>query len=256
MIKFGYTKRVFLFYLFAVAMLMTQSVSAAVDEKIIQRYIKVFSQKSMSAQKTACRELEWAGISDTRVFDVIEQRLLESYTTTDKQKADYSAWLAKALSFSGQDKYKNTLNKVMSEAGHKGIRKHAKNSLNNFNKYKKWNAIISDTAQFDSSESTKINQYANMLRSDDRQLQAVGAKRVNYEQLYTNRYLLNIIQLKVKNDFKLNESGRQFIDAMAFMTKMLAASGISEYRSTVEMVATDAASKKLRKYAKSYLKKY
>jgi hypothetical protein len=47
-----------------------------------------------------------------------------------------------------------------------------------------------------------------------------------------------------------------FFDAMAWMKKMLAASGQAEYRPTVELVAEKATSRKLRSYVDKYLSSY
>ena len=241
---------------FVACMFFVQLAGAADRSSEINKYVKIFNGSSVVSQKQACKAFEWAGLSDSRIFDLVEKHLLENYTNVSKERSDYIAWLAKGLAYSGQAKYRATLEKVASEAGHKGVRRHAQKSLAVLEKYQAWNPTIASTKNYNKNVSPELNRFANMLRSRDLGLQTMATKRINYQKLYNNEFILNVLNAEVKHAYPMNEKSKLFVNTVAYMTKMLAASGKSKYRSTVEMVAQDAANAKLRKHANKYLLKY
>lgn len=241
---------------FVVCMFFVQLAGAADRSSDINKYVKIFNGSSVVSQKQACKTFEWAGLSDTKIFDLVEKRLLENYTNISKERSDYIAWLAKGLAFSGQSKYQATLAKVAKEAGHKGVRRHATKSLLDLEKYQTWNPIISSTKKHNSSVSAELNRFANMLRSGDLGLQTMVTKRINYQKLFNNEFILSVLDAEVKHAYLSDGKSKAYVNAVANMTKMLAASGKSKYRSTVETVAQNAANARLRKYASKYLNQY
>ena len=234
--------------------LVSSTASAANDG--LDEYIQIFTEGNARQQTRAAKELAWAGLSDPRLFDQIEKSLLEQYLIVeDKYAIDDTAWLARAMAYSGQEKYRATLEKVASDSPQKKIRRHAENSLVQLDNYERWNPIITDTSNRDSSKSDEINRYANMLRSDDLELQRIGAKGVHSTQAY-DTYLLGILDAEIRASYLEVSTDSLFIDTVAWMCKALSGSGVEAYKPTIVEVSENAGNSKVAKYASKYLKYY
>ncbi len=239
------------------------SFSAIVSSGELEDKIAIFSasdpDRSQASQwkeqVSAARNLEYLGLSDPALFDVIESNLLETYMLEDKQAVDYISWMAKSLGYSGQSRYAATLERVVNEAPNKKVRKHAGLALEALPKYAEWNPIISSRDGWRSDKSDAVNRYANMIESSDLELQRMGAKRVSFEKLF-DPWLLSLLDEQVRAQAGEENDDKVFIDSLSWQTKMLAASGMNDYKPTVEWVAADGGNKKLRSNAKKYLKSY
>ena len=133
-------------------------------------------------QHVAAEALAYAGISDQKLLDVIENQLLNKYKSiSDSYDIDWASWLAKALAFSGDKKYLGTLEVIFRDAPQKKLRKYAKVAIKLQPKYEKWNKIIADNTEFLSEYSIAINRYSNMLNSDVPDLHKLAAKRIFFE---------------------------------------------------------------------------
>lgn len=208
-----------------------------------------------SEQISAARNLEYVGLSDPALFNIIEANLLDTYMMTDKQAVDYISWMAKSLGYSGQARYLATLQKVADEAPNKKVRKHANLAIDVLPQYAEWNPVISSRSAWRSDKPDAVNRYANMIKSGDLELQRMAAKRMSFEKLF-DEWLLGLLDEQVRAHAAEQSDDKLFVDSMAWMTKILAASGVSDYRPTVEWVAADASSKKLRAHASKYIASY
>ncbi|NND66637.1 MAG: hypothetical protein HKN19_03525 [Halioglobus sp.] len=206
-------------------------------------------------QISAARSLEYVGLSDPALFNLIEANLLDTYMIADRQAVDYISWMAKSLGYSGQSRYLATLERVAAEAPNKKVRKHANLAIDALPKYAEWNPVISSRSAWNSEKSDAVNRYANMIKSGDLELQRMAAKRMSFEKLFDG-WLLALLDEQVRAHGGDNTDDKLFVDSIAWMTKILAASGVNDYRPTVEWVAADASSKKLRAHASKYIASY
>jgi hypothetical protein len=244
------------YWAFAIALMaaINFAVAASDRENEIQRYVDVFSKGTPIDQKQACEQLSWEGLSDPRLFDVIEHNLQQTYKTAgERQSADLAAWQAKALAYSGQEKYRATLQAVEHDGATRGMRSHAKAALELLPAYARWNPIISDTSQPIPGKDAEINRLANMLRSGDKGLQEIAAQRIIEKPIRDNE-LFAILQKAVEPDINKEWSGED-IKSVAYMLKALAGSGQAEYIATVRQAADHATDAKVRNYARGYVSK-
>lgn len=222
----------------------------------IKDYIKTFKTGSHLQQERACQTLEWAGLSDTRIFDLVEKNLLAGYqNATSKAAINEMSWLVKALGFSGQEKYRNTIDEVAASGSHKKLRKYAVGSSKSLAKYTKWNAIISNRKQDNSKKSLGVNRLANMLRSDELELNHLATRRLANEGT-NDSYLLDILMKTTQKRMVEEDSSREFTKAVADMLKVLAMTREDKYLAVVEEASTTAYNKKVKKYATKFLRKY
>ena len=160
-------------------------------EKEIDELIKVFSLPFIMKQHVAAEKLAYLGHSDPRIFDVIEKQLLDSYfSLSDDYEIDWASWLAKALGFSGNQKYGTTLRRLESFAPDEKLRKYAGIAQRYTYKYKTFNPIIMnfDNDKSEETISSEMNllplsllRYQNMLNSDMPELHKLAAKRIYFE---------------------------------------------------------------------------
>lgn len=244
----------------------TGTVLGADREQDIQSYISVFTSNSLREQLHACQRLQWEGLDDERIFDRIEQILLkrlENYDPETSEVANFGSdlgymgevgflgWLTRALATSGSDKYKASISKVSAQSKSMSLSRQARSIKKLVDKYKKWNPIISEGDGGLPGESGKESRYINMIRSNDPELAIIGAKRIFHEKKFSSK-VLNAIDEEVMKNYK-TAFGRKHIDALGWMVKSLAVSGIKEYKNTLSEVAIHAKSQKLRGYGKKSL---
>src|SRR6266481_6208587 len=153
--------------------------AAASVEDDVQRYIQIFSGEK-NLHNDAADTFSWMGLSDTRLFDIVEKRLLEDADASrnNRNERNRVARYIRSLGFSGQPKYEPTIRKFI---GNPNYRRFAEAALADLPDYSKWNPVISNRGSFDPKFSDDVNRVANMLRSDDLLLLRVGAKRVYFE---------------------------------------------------------------------------
>ena len=224
----------------------------------LKKYVAMMESGNPLSQKEAAQLLEWAGLSDPMLFDIVEkevQKLHDKGRHLHKSDIDLMAWLIKALSFSGEPKYVATVEKIRNESQQPKVRKYAKIALPNFSQYEKWNPIINSKEHYNSEQSAEINRFANMLRSEDFDLMRLAAKRVHYKHIY-NDYLLSILSSKVDAFADYDPKNGNEVDSVAWMTKALAGSRELKYKRSVEKMAATAKHVKLQKYAHKYLNYY
>jgi len=240
--------------LLMIAALVFTGVAQAAPETP-EEFVKVFQSGSQLEQERAAKELEWAGLSSPQLFDLVEANALKSLPqATDKVTINYVAHLTKALGYSGNEKYRATIEKIIAEAPHKKLRKHAEQALPNLAVYAKLNPLIAPKAWPAATHPTLNQRFANMLKSDNSELILLASKRVHYSQDYQLEVLVLLNSTIQKNYQQTLDDER--LEAIAWATRALAGSRNLEYKPTVEKVAAEAADKKLRKYATKYLGYY
>ena len=230
------------------SLLLPLLATAATIDEDVERYIGVF--RGDKAFHTAVAEtLGWTGLSDPRLYDVIEERLLADYPMPKDVEAERQrlAWYIRALGFSGQDKYLPAINKFLEN---RDYATYSRRALIDLPKYRKWNPIISDRKSFEAKLSDDGNRAINMIRADDFQLKEIGAKRVYYGHL-RDEPIFEVLAAEVRSSYPSATSSNN--DEIAWMVKALASSGKEKYRPVVQEVADKATDEKIGRHARASL---
>ena len=217
------------------------NLGAATLEENVARYVAVFNgDKSQHA--AAGESLGWMGISDTRVFDLIEKHLLADGSTPidDREEKARVAWYIRALGFSGQAKYETSINKFVKDDRYDG---YARTALVDLPNYRVWNPIISNRGSFDAAYSDDVNRVRNMLLSNDWFLKRVGAKRVYFGVHHDA--LFEIMARDLKANIAMNDS--RYSDCLAWLAKALHKS--PSYKPLLQEVADNAADRHVANHA-------
>ena len=230
------------------------AIQAAVPETP-EEFVRVFQSGSQLEQEKAAQALEWAGLSSPQLFDLVEADLLKVLPQAkDKVAINYVAHLTKALGYSGNEKYRATLEKIIAEAPNSKLKKYAKLSLPKLNEHARLNPLIAPQA-WPTAEHPSLNQrLANMLKSDDTELIRIAAKRMHYTLSYPPE-LMALLNTTIEQNY-LQPLDCERLDAIAWACRALAGSRTPEYKATIEKVAASATTRGLRSYAKKYLRYY
>ena len=238
--------------IFSVLMLLVfagQTVAATLEEDV-NRYIQIF-KGNPGSHVAAAETFAWMGISDTRVFDLIEQRLLQvgSAMPGDRGDKDLTAWYIHALGFSGQQKYVPTISTFLTS---KTYERYAREDLARLPLYQKWNPVISNRATFNPQYSDDVNRILNMLRSDDFSLKRLGAKRVYFQD--KDEVLLDQLEKEVRANY--TRVGSDTGDQIAWMIKALASSNKDKYLPLFQEALVGAKDPTVNRYAKKAVDDY
>lgn len=221
----------------------------------IDRLIALFNDTNIDAHKDACNRLQWSGLTETRLFDVIEKNLQGIDTDVrDNVNLDLAAYYLKALAASGQAKYRDTIQKA-TESKQSKIQRYANLALNDLDRYATWNNIISKGTESDPEGLETVTHFTNMINSDDWELRRMASKRIYHDRV-RDKGLIEALNQKLLSLVDYEALDRLEVDSLNWMMKALAATGDNQYRDTLELIASDGKNAKNRRYADAYIVKY
>jgi hypothetical protein len=235
--------------LLAIALgISTSAWSANARQAEIDSILNVMETQGASGKIHAVQPLMWLGISDPAVYDPIAKELKEYYPKAAKEKVLKKLTISycRALSYSGQDKYKATVQEVADKA-HKKIAKHCASSLEDFAKYQKWNPIITGKKNvLGDPTKTAAARYYNMIDSGDLELARLGLKRTVHENKYSEP-MLELVKKQLMANYQKPLKDKTELDAVIWMAKVLAETGETRFYETLNTVAEGAENRKLKK---------
>ena len=228
------------------SILLSSFATAATLDDDVAHYAQIAADTSASHAKEL-DALAWQGISDPKVFDIIEARLLAGLTPGAAAGSnDEIEARVRALGFSGQPKYVPTLNKFLDD---RHFSRPAKMAIEDISSYQKWNPVISNRATFDAKYSDEVNRILNMLHADDFMLKRVGAKRVYFEN--KDQVLLDTLESQIRASYLTVDSKND--DAVAWMIKALGSTKQVKYQALYEEVASKSTNRVVSAHSKKAL---
>jgi hypothetical protein len=223
------------------SLLLSATVQAKTLEADVDNYVQIFKGDS-SLHAEAADTFSWMGLSDPRLFDVIEKDLAQADLSDKGRVGRY----IRALGFSGQQKYLPTL---QSFANNPTYKRFAMAAIEDQPRYQRWNPIISNRATFDPRYSDDVNRIRNMLQSNDLALEEIGAKRVYFSN--KDDVLLDLLAANVKKTYMSTDPSES--DSIAWMVKALGSAKNSKYTSLLQEVANNARQSQIRRHASKAL---
>jgi hypothetical protein len=225
---------------------------STVDEQI-DYYLVWLADGSFDEQVQVLQRLQWSGLTDPRLFDEIEQQLLAGYLNTDLDKYGYTllSHRIRALGFSGETKYHDTLTLVSKEAANKKNRKFAQKALKELPQFNHWNKLIAETDISVEGKSVEVTNYIKMLHVDDFNVRRRAARAV-YDERRQDPELLALIASNLEGLYLQDGLGKQYQDTAAWYCKALGRNAGAEYKELLSKVATTTPYKKIKKYAAKY----
>ncbi|MDH5736980.1 MAG: hypothetical protein OEZ23_01655 [Gammaproteobacteria bacterium] len=215
-----------------------------------QKFINYFSNSERGDIRSIVEDMYWSGITDARLYNMIEKEVKASYQDDSKAAQEINSWLVKALAISGNKKYLATLQDIETNANSKKLRKHTTNAIEMLNEYSVWVPIMNKGVSDLSESKRDRKRVQNMLESNNSEMIRIGAKRVYHDYTSDAALLASVEKSLLLNHSKSDDSVH--VDAMAWLIKALAESLNNKYKSSLEKVAAETTNKKIRKYAEKY----
>lgn len=200
--------------------------------------------------RTELQKLGWFGVSDTKLYDFIEKKLLEdnAYAVGNIKNSwgavansvKNVAVLIRALGFSGNDKYLGLLNELNESSNVTPIiRKNIQKAIKDLPNYKHYNKTISSSDYINDKLTHEENNFVKMLRSDEIFLIDVAARRMFYVRHYHPDLVEELAQA-IKRNYKKDPDDRIFTSTMRWAVKALGYSRDMKYLSLLEEVEENA----------------
>jgi hypothetical protein len=234
-------------YLIALASI---SFSAVADtygpafDKDVESFSAAFSGGNEKALDEALIRLQWAGITDPRIFDPLVEKIKQN-----NKKPKILATYVQALTYSGSPQYRVFLEQLsLDRAQSSSVRDEAKNGLMLVNKYQQIaEYMATDTEKATTYKELWATRYKNGLAVDDRVRMRWAARDLYLFPLgvegfdVAKKTLEANIYNTIDDDYK--------IDAFAFLCKALGLSRNADYKDVLVQLANNSPNKKLAEYA-------
>jgi hypothetical protein len=236
-----------LFLVFACLGLLCGRAAAATPEEDVQRFVAIFAGPEDKHQE-AVQALAWMGLSDPRIFDPLEQRVLaESPTARGFNRADRNriAHYIRALGFSGNPKYLPT---ILNFRDDKEYERFSRVAAGELPQYQKWNPIISNRATFDPKYNDDVNRVRNMLLSDDVILKRLAAKRVFFA--HREEELIERLADALKSNYRRDPEDAELVNTLGWLIKGVACTNNPKYIPLLDEVAENAPNRAVQRHAK------
>ena len=161
----------------------------------IAEYINQLHSTDITVRITAAKLISRSAIINPDLYEEVENNLQKALriASSDEKHIDEVAWLCKALTSSGDPKYKETLRAVFSGPYPSKIIDYAAQSYLLIDEYKRRNEVINDPTLYDDTLSPEENRIANMIRSDMIKLKREGAKII-FRKAYVNSKIYDIVK--------------------------------------------------------------
>lgn len=243
-------------YYFTAILLSYSSLIFANERFTPNEYLTAFtSGTNIQKQKTA-ESLAWAGLTTPKIFDLIEADLLTAYNGEKRIDKNFAGWLIRGLGFSGNEKYRDTLNLIAKnkDKSKKRLRRYAKSALASLERYKDYNNIIAPTSWPKGEHPSLHQRLVNMMESDNFQLIKIAAKRITRKSNQTPDTLSATEKTVKKHAYR--KLDRHDSDAITWALKALAFTKLPEYKILLEDIGKKSKNSKIRQKAKWYVGKY
>lgn len=223
----------------------------SVDEQI-DSYLAILGGGDHLARIQMLKRLQWSGISDPRLYDAIEELPLREIglAKPNRPELDDITHRIRALGYSGNEKYRPTLERLGREAANKKIRNHARKALQQLGQFKTWNEKIAQSDIATSGKSTEVATYMRMLNTNDVMVQRLAA-RATFHERRMDKDLLDLTAAKLRGLYAQPGLGGQALDTAAWFVKALGMSG--NYTDLLIEVNQATPYKKLKKYSIKYI---
>lgn len=157
------------------------------SEQQIHDYQRILLSDDFEAKCKVLQHLQWAGLNDPRIFDWVEEYVLEYYQSSflSRERFALKRQAIRALAYSGNEKYRYSLFLVEVEAAGSNIRHDGKLALAQLDKHIGWQKIIkaSDHQLPYTNKNTVINTYLKMLNIDNPEIQQLAATGIYQERI-------------------------------------------------------------------------
>ncbi len=225
------------------------------DAERIDSYLVTYKSASIDNKVTMLERLQWSGISSPRLYDPMEKLLLENAGSKSTEivgdKRKLMAHSIRALGFSGNVKYHETIMLYERDAASGNLRRYARKALVDLDKFQSWNKLIEASNVNTEDKPVEVAIYMKMMSSNDVFLQRQAARAIFHEK-QTDTDLIALTAEKLKAAYLNTGIDKPAQDTAAWLCKAIGQSGIEEYADLLRDAVANSPHRKIQKYAKKY----
>jgi hypothetical protein len=218
------------------------------NDEQINYVFKVVATDSISQKLEVLERLQWSTISDQRLYDSFEQALLTQYKKNDLDSDLEKVLLyqVRALGYSGNPKYKDTLIMLSQQQDNRKIRKTAIKALENLPTFINVQQLIAQVPLEQKSLPSEVLNYLRLLKTNDSYAQRLAAKAI-FNEHHRQAELINLVADNLRKDYMNQDIDSLKQDTLAWYCKVL--KDVGGYDELLANVAENSPHKKIQKYA-------
>lgn len=223
------------------------------NEERIDRFIELLNSGDYAAQEEMLNRLQWSGLSDPALFDVVQGHLLTHYQD-DSAAPDLTSLLSyqvRALGFSGNERYRQTITEVSQNAASSKLRKYARKALSDLSKFSQWLSLLPPAVTPVEGQSIESATYLAMLSVENTFVQRLAARAIFHERI-GDPVLLERAEAIIRSHYMNPDLDAETQDTIAWLCKDLGQNGKTQYSIFLAEVADKTPSRKIAKYAGKY----
>lgn len=223
----------------AMILLGPGGVTAGAGERTaeVNAYTTALASTNIDARITALKQISSSGLTEKSLFDLLKNRLLEGYESSDDDKQiDELAWLCKALASSGLADYREVLALVGEKAPNKKVRGYARQSLGLLESYAKRNALLAQQGPETEGLAAEEVRIVNLLRAPEVKLKRDAAKTITRSIATAPKVFAVVDEELLTLLHKGGKATTDELDTMAWLCRALGASGAAKYKGTLQEV--------------------
>lgn len=229
--------------------LMTHGVMAS---DFVDAYIdNVREGSTLLRTQTYKKIYDYSGITDIRLFDEINSRVLNSYKKEkpSRDELEELGWALKALAASGNIKYRNTLKKVAADAPKGRTKKHARDALESLPNYARWNPVITSEKFEQVGRKPSVALWMRFIDSDHNDLALTGVNKASEFKVYEPA-LTELVEAELRDRLRVKTKDKVDLELQGRMIRYLAEHPeFGKYTSLFSIIAEESPNKKVRKWA-------
>lgn len=224
-------------------------------EELVQSYLLSLTEGNAAKRIDLYKQLisEWN--NSTAVYDVINARVLAGYQNTAATDVEEMTWATKALAYSGLERYRPTLDTVVTGDAPKKLQDYVRKYLETMTVRSEQASVIHDISTMYPELDWQTNQLLNMLNSSDSSLR-LDAVKVIYKQQLNNERLLDELSDILQREAKVQRNRYAgYSDFHAWSCRVLGSSGNAKYKAVLTDLADNAYTYKVREFAGKFVRK-
>lgn len=230
--------------------------TALANKAFVDSYYENFREGSLSLQTKTCEKIrDYSGITDERIFDLIEMKLMtiSGQEKISGEEKDAAVCFARALASSGNLKYRQSLTTVSDHANSRSIRKAAEEELPKIEKYQRWNKVINDSEYEMQGRSNHLALWMRLVASDEPDMGLYALEKARTFNNYDVNFLV-LLEEKLHAAIELKAISEEKLDFYReAMNYLMSHPDFGKYTSLVNEVAENAKNDKLAKLARRAL---
>lgn len=236
-----------------VLMLIVMPMSAfafSTESDRIDHLVSVLNGSSDKSKAVMLSRLQWSGISSPELYDVIRDQLRSEIDNPGREKI--ASHMVRALGYSGNELYRESIIDVRENAASRKVRKHAQRALLDLGKFGSWNKLVGQVEITTKGKDADVLTYMKMLSVDDVFVQRLAARAIFNERRLDDD-LLALAAEKLEGYYKQSYMDGETMDTAAWLCKAIGQSGKSEYKKLLVKVERETQHPKIKKYARKYI---